>query len=172
MKCFKIESLEYGWFECRIGKYHIEASDYLGYDMPKELLSKLIKLLKGSSKERIYVMNEPGAGMIELSLVEDTVTISEYSINKPSFDLNTEIDEEIKNIEDCRFTVTLAKLDLIDAIVTDYSLYETGNGRSYYEFNWGEFPQNEYDELKRIAFEANGNLNEINSLQCTDFLKL
>jgi len=52
--------------------------------MPKELLSKLIKLLKGSSKEWVYVMNEPGAGMLALSLMGDKVIISEYSMNKPS----------------------------------------------------------------------------------------
>ena len=42
MKFFKIESIEYGWFECRIGKHYVEASDYLGYDMSKEFLSKLL----------------------------------------------------------------------------------------------------------------------------------
>lgn len=66
MKCFKIESIEYGWFACRIGKHYVEVSDYLGYDMSKEFLGKLIKVLKGTLKEWIYVMNEPGATMIEL----------------------------------------------------------------------------------------------------------
>lgn len=171
MKCFKIESIEYGWFECRIGKYYIEASDYLGYDMPKEFLSKLIKVLKKSSKECIYVMNEPGATMIELIPVDDTISISAYSMNKPSYDLSHNIEEEIKNIGECDFSIAVVKLELIDCVVTEYSLYENGNGRSYYETNWGDYPQNEYDELKRIAFETNKNLREFDSLKCVDFLK-
>jgi len=45
------------------------------------------------------------------------------------------------------------KTKLIDSIVTEYALYETGNGRDYYEANWEDFPQVEYNKLKKIAFE-------------------
>lgn len=172
MKCFKIESIEYGWFEYRIGKYYVEASNYLGYDMSKEFLSKLNKVLQESSKEWIYVMNEPGADMIELLSVDDAISISFYSINKPSFDLSPNIEAEIENRTDCEFSIVIAKSELIDSVVTEYSLYETGNGRDYYEINWGNFPQNEYNELKRIAFEIKENLSESASLQCVTFLRL
>ncbi len=172
MKCFKIESIEYGWFECRIGKHYVEASDYLGYDMPKEFLSKLIKVLKGSLKKWIYVMNEPGATIIELMPMDDTITISAYSMNKPSYNLSPIIEEEIKNKGECDFSLVISKSELIDSVVTEYSLYENGNGRSYYETNWGDYPQNEYNELKKIAFEMNRNLREYDSLMCVDFLKI
>ena len=171
MRCFKIESIEYGWFECRIGKYRIDASDYLGYDISKEFLMKLLKLLKGSSKEWIYEMNEPGASMIELSLTEDTITVSVYRMNKTSSDLSKETEDEIQNCEECKYSISIDKSELVDAIVTEYSLYETGNGRRYYEINWGDFPQIEYNELKCIAFEINKNRNELNALQCTTFLE-
>ena len=172
MKFFKIESIEYGWFECRIGKHYVEASDYLGYDMSKEFLSKLIKVLKKSSKEWIYVMNEPGAILIEFIPVDDIISINAYSMNKPSCDLSLNIEEEIKNIGECNFSIAIVKSELIDCVVTEYSLYENGNGRSYYETNWGDYPQNEYNELKRIAFETNKNLRELDSLKCVDFLKI
>ncbi len=172
MKCFKIESIEYGWFEYRIGKHYVEASDYLGYDVSREFLFKLLKMLKGSSKEWIYVMNEPGAGIMELSLEGDKIFIRIYSLNKPSFDLSKEIEEEIKNIGECKCLIDIPKTEFVDAIVTEYALYETGNARDYYETNWGDFPQVEYNELKKIAFELNKNLSEIDSMQCVDFLKL
>ena len=173
MKCFKIESIEYGWFDFRIGKHYFIASDYLGYDMPKEFLDKLIKVLKESSKEWLYVMNEPGATIIELTSVDDTtISIQSYSMNKPSDALSPNIEEEIKNKGACDFSISIAKLDLTDDVITEYSLYETGNGRKYYEFNWGTFPQSEYNELKKMAFEENKKLNELESLKCIDFLEL
>ena len=172
MRCFKIESIEYGWFECRIGKYRIDASDYLGYDISKEFLMKLLKILKGSSKEWIYEMNEPGASMLELSLTGEAIAISVYRMNKTASDLSKKIEDEIQCCEECKFSISIDKTELVDAVVTEYSLYETGNGRRYYETNWGDFPQNEYNELKSIAFEINKDLNELNSLQCTTFLEL
>ncbi len=172
MKCFKIESIEYGWFEYRIGQYYVEASDYLGYDVSKEFLFKLLRVFKGSLKEWIYVMNEPGARIMELSSEGDKIFISSYSMNKPSFDLSVEIEEEIKNIGECEFSIDIPKMEIVDSIVTEYALYETGNGRDYYEANWGDFPQVEYNELKKIAFELNKNLSEIDSMQCVEFLKL
>lgn len=173
MKCFKIESIEYGWFDFRIGKHYFIASDYLGYDMPKEFLDKLIKVLKESSKEWLYVMNEPGATIIELTSVDDTtISIQSYSISKHSYDLSPNIEEEIRNKGACDFSITIAKLDLIDDVITEYSLYDNGNGRKYYELNWGDFPQSEYNELKQIAFEANKNLSQLDSLKCVDFLEI
>lgn len=172
MKCFKIESIEYGWFECRIGKHYIEASDYLGYDMSKEFLRKLIQVLKKSSKEWIYVMNEPGATLIELIPIEDTISISAYSMNKSSYDLSPYIEEEIKNIGGCDFSIVIAKSEFVDAVVMEYSLYENGNGRNCYETNWDDYPQDEYNELKKIAFEINRNLSKYDSLKCVEVLEI
>lgn len=172
MRSFKIESIEYGWFEFRIGKNYVEASDYLGYDISKELLVKLSKVLKGSSKEWVYIMNEPGASIMDLSMVHNKIAINIYSMNKPSYDLSNEIEEELSNIKKCEYSFEIDKIELVDAVVTEYSLYETGNGRCYYETNWADFPQCEYDELKRIAFEFNKTLKEIDSLQCETFMKL
>lgn len=172
MRSFKIESIEYGWFEFRIGKDHVVASDYLGYDISKELLVKLLKVLKGSSKEWVYIMNEPGASIMGLSMVHNQIAINIYSMNKPSYDLGNEIEEELRNMKECEYSAEIDKNELVDAVVTDYSLYENGNGRCYYETNWGEFPQCEYDELKKIAFEINKTLREIDSLQCATFMKL
>lgn len=172
MKCFKIESIEYGWFEYRIGNHYLEASDYLGYDIAKEFLIKLIKVLKKSSEEWMYIMNEPRATLLEFIPVEDTISICAYSMNKPSYDLSSNIEEEIKNIGECEFSIGIAKSEFVDAVVTEYSLYENGNGRNCYELNWGDYPQNEYNELKKIAFEINKNMGKYDSLKCADFLKI
>ena len=147
MKCFKIDSIGYGWFEFRIGMYYVETSDFLGYDMPTEFLNKLIKVLKGSSKEWVYVMNEPGADILEILRSDNMITVNSFSMNKPSTELSSEIE------------------------VTEYSLYENGNGRKCFDLNWGGYPQKEYDELKRIAIEINKNQGKYDKLNCIEFLK-
>ncbi len=171
MKCFKIESIEYGWFEFRIGKHYVEASDFLGYNIATEFLSKLIKVLKESSKEWVYVMNEPGAAIMEFLRSNNAIMINVYSMNKPSYELNSDIAEELKNIGNREFSISINIPELVDAVVTEYSLYENGNGRKCYDMNWGGYPQKEYDELKRIAFEINKNQSEYDSLNCVEFLK-
>ena len=140
MRCFRIESIEYGWFEFRIGKYYVEASDFLGYDMPTEFLNKLVKILK------------------------------ESSMNKPSTELSRDIEEELKNIGKREFSISINIPELVDAVVTEYSLYENGNGRKCFDLNWGEYPQKEYDELKKIAFEINKNQGKYDKLKCVEFL--
>ena len=160
MKCFKIDSIEYGWFEFRIGMYYVEASDFLGYDIPTEFISKLIKVLKESPKEWVYVMNEPGADIMEILRSDNAIIINVYSMNKPSSELSRDIEEELKNIGNCEFSISFKIPELVDAVVTEYALYENGNGRKYFEMNWGGYPQREYDELKRIAFEINKNLGK------------
>ncbi len=171
MKCFKIDSIGYGWFEFRIGGYYVEASDFLGYDMPTEFLSKLIKVLKESSKEWVYVMNEPGADIMEFLRSDNAIIINIYSMNKPSTELSRDIAEELGNIGNREFSISINIPELVDAVVIEYSLYENGNGRKCYDMNWGGYPQKEYDELKRIAFEINKNLSKYDSLKCVEFLK-
>ena len=172
MKCFKIDSIGYGWFEFRIGMYYVESSDFLGYDMPTEFLSKLIKVLKESSKEWVYVMNEPGADIMEFLRSHNAIKINIYSMNKPSDELSRDIEEELKNIGNREFSISINIPELVDAVVTEYSLYENGNGRKCFDMNWGGYPQKEYDELKRIAFEINKNLSKYDSLKCVEFLKM
>lgn len=171
MKCFKIESIEYGWFEFRIGKHYVESSDFLGYDMPAEFLSKLIKILNKSSKEWVYLMNEPGAAIMEFLRSDNTIIINAYSMNKPSDDLSRNIVEELQNVGNCEFSIRINIPEFVDAVVAEYSLYENGNGRKCYDINWGEYPQKEYNELKIIAFEINKNQGQYDSLNCIEFLK-
>jgi len=170
MKCFKIEEISYGWFEFRIGQYLAGVSDFLGYDMPREFLSKLVRVLENSSKERIYLMYEPGAELMEIFPQGEKIAVKIYSMNKQSAELSPVIEEETGSIGGCKFSGEFTKASLTDDVVTEFSLYEKGNGRRCYAKNWGEFPQKEYDELKRIAFEINKNQSEYNSLKCVEFL--
>lgn len=89
MNWFKIQSIEYGWWEAQIGACYIECSNYLNYDMPKELLRKILRLLKGSSVEEwLYIMNEPGASMICIQLNYNKINFTEYNSLKTSHELN------------------------------------------------------------------------------------
>lgn len=172
MKCFKIEEISYGWFEFSIGKHWAAVSDFLSYDMPREFLSKLIKVLEKSSKERIYLMYEPRAELMEIFPQGDKIAVKIYSMDKHSYELSPVIEEESGSIGDCKFLAEFEKASLTDDVVAEFSLYEKGNGRKCYEKNWGEFPQKEYDELKRIAFEINKNQSEFNELKCVDYLEI
>lgn len=171
MRCFKIESIEYGWFDFRIGTLYRGVSDYLGYDMPVEFLSKLLKILRSSSKEWVYLMYEPGAEIMEFLRSDNTIIINVYSINKLSYDLSRDIADELQNIGNCEFSIRINIPEIVDAVVAEYSLFENGNGRKCHDMNWGRFPQKEYDELKIIAFEMNKDQDEYDSLYCVEFLK-
>lgn len=170
MKCFKIEEISYGWFEFRIGKHRSDVSDFLSYDMPREFLSKLVRVLEKSSKERIYLMYEPCAELMEIFPQGDKIAVKIYSMDKHSTELSPVIEEESDSTGECRFSAVLAKASITDDVVAEFSLYEKGNGRKCYEKNWGEFPQEEYNKLKRIAFEINKNQSEFNELKCVDYL--
>lgn len=148
MNYFKIQSIEYGWWQAQMGKLWLECSDYLNYDMPKELLRKILKLLNGNShKEWLYVMDEPGASMICMKLGNDKINFAEYHSLKTSYELN-----------------------LDEGKVTEFSLYENGNGRTLYEYHWMDFPVDEYKELKLYAFELQDNTKENEGFFYTTYL--
>lgn len=169
MNWFKIQSIEYGWWTAEIGGAYIECSDYLDYDMPKELLRKILRLLKGSSVEEwLYIMDEPGASMICIQLNYNKINFAEYDSLKTSYELN--LHEKKENCGKCIYTTDVDVKNVVDGLVTEFSLYENGNGRALYENHWMKFPIDEYEELKLYAFELQKNAREYDELFCTTFL--
>ena len=90
---FKIDRIEYGWFDMELGANFIEVSDFLGYDMPKKFLGKIIRIINENAEEWLYLMNEPGASMLHMYLKDERIHFAEYSLSVNSTELNRE-DEE------------------------------------------------------------------------------
>ena len=174
MRLFKINEITYGWFEAELGKCNIEVSDYLGYDMPCKLLVKLINIIQMKSKEEVvYLMNEPGAELLKISGNDTEIIFELLDIDKHSDDLKYDADEreELVNCTKCLGSYSESFASVVDNFVSEFALYENGNGRKMYETHWGIFPQKEFDELKSIAFSINSKQEKKNKLFCTTFLK-
>lgn len=169
---FKINSIEYGWFTMSIGQVLSEASDFLGYDMPQKFLEKVLRVVKDNTEEWLYLMNEPGAAILHIYLENKKVHFAQYDLSVASDDLNSEDEaEEHDKCEKCWFDVKVDIEDAVDGIVTEFSLYENGNGRLLYEKHWGEFPDKEFGKLREYAFQLQENVGEYDDLLCTTYMK-
>jgi len=165
---FKIEAIEYGWFTMWIGPKHIiDGSDYLGYDLPKELLRKVWNVLQEDGKEEwLYLMDEPGAEIMEISHANGKLEFAVYSLSKECFHLSRREEDEKENLGECRFRSVWEPAMLVDALVSEFYLYENGNGRGLYETHWMEFPVEEYEKLKKLAFEMDKKMSGHHKLYC------
>lgn len=169
---FKINSISYGWFDVCIASNLIEVSDFLNYDMPQKFLSKVIRVLNESTEEWLYLMNEPGASMLHIYLKNNWIHFAEYSLSVDSTELNDEDEEADRDkCEECRFDVAIDIQNAVDGIVTEFSLYENGNGRMLYEQHWDAFPAKEFEKLKEYAFRLQEKAGEYDGLLCTTFLQ-
>lgn len=168
---FKIRSISYGWFTMSIASNLCEASDFLDYDMPQKFLSKVIRVINNNAEEWLYLMDEPGASMLHIYLSDERLHFAEYSLSIDSVELDYE-DEiaERDKCEKCCFHIDIDIQNAVDGIVTEFSLYENGNGRKMYEKHWGAFPDKEFDELKKYAFHLQENAGKYDGLLCTTFL--
>lgn len=168
---FKINSIEYGWFEMCISTHYIVASDFMGYDMPQKFLSKVFRVLTQNTEEWLYLMNEPGAGILHIYLKDKKMHFACYGLSVES----TELDEDEKTAQDkcqeCWFDIAVDIQNAVDGIVTEFSLYQNGNGRRLYEEHWFKFPEKEFEKLKAYAFELQKTAGEFDELLCTTFLK-
>ena len=162
---FKINCIEYGWFGMGLGRYFCEASGFLGYDMPRRFLSKLLRAIRENTEEWLYMMDEPGARMLHIYLKDGQVHFAEYRLSVESYELRNAEDEAAQRDQcgECYFDMDVDIQSAVDGIVTEFSLYENGNGRKLYEEHWGAFPQKEFDQLKEYAGKLDG-------LFCATFL--
>lgn len=170
---FKINSISYGWFEICIGLHLCTGvSDFLGYDMPEKLLSKVIRVIRENTEEWLYLMDEPGAAMLHIYRKDEQIHFVEYDLSVTSDELNREDEAaERDKCAQCLFEFDVDIRNAVDGLVTEFSLYENGNGRMLYEKHWGGFPVKEFEELKELAFQLQKNAGKYHGLLCTTFLK-
>ena len=116
-------------------------------------------------------MNEPGAAILHIYLKNERVHFAQYNLSVASDELNCEDEAaEQDKCEKCWFDIPVDIQNTVDGIVTEFSLYENGNGRRLYEKHWGAFPTKEYKELKEYAFHLQEKAGKYNDLLCTTFL--
>lgn len=169
---FKINCIEYGWFTMDIGRVFSEASDFLGYDMPQKFLDKVFRVVKENTEEWLYLMDEPGARILHIYLENNKVHFAQYELSVESGNLNSENEAAEKDkCGKCEFDMDVDIKDAVDRIVTEFSLYENGNGRLLYEEHWGKFPEKEFEKLKEYAFQLQKNVGEYDDLFCTTYMK-
>ena len=170
--CFKIEAIEYGWFGLRIGSDgYAESSDYLGYDFPKKLLHAVWNVLQNDVKEEyIYIMGEPGAELMCISCYDEKVAVELYALGKNCDDLRKKEEDEKNNCGECLFRLDARAEDIVDGLVSEFYLYENGNGRDLYEAHWGVFPDAEYAKLKKLAVEMSKKISSNNRMYSVDML--
>lgn len=173
IKWFKVGGISYGWFEMWIGPHLCTgASDFLGYDMPAKFLDKVIRVIKENTEEWLYLMDEPGAAMLHIYREDVRVHFAEYDLSVNSDKLNRRDEAaERDKCEKCLFEFDVDIQNTVDGLVTEFSLYENGNGRMLYEKHWGGFPVKEFAELKDYAFQLQRNAGKYDGLLCVTFLK-
>ena len=173
MQLLKIDSIRYGWFEVSLMGHYMICSNYLDYDTPKKLLRAVLNLLKKKSEEEwICWQDEPGAEIMKLTISEDELEIDVYDSEKTSYELGSADTLLKKNRGEHIWSKSIGIPIIVDNLVTEFSLYENGNGLSMYEKNWMEFPQKEYDELKAYAYKLSkqrSKNNEYDELFCTTY---
>lgn len=175
MTWFKIESVHYGWFGMSAGQIYFKASNYTDYDMPRRLLEKIVRLISGESeREYLYLLAEPHAALLVLSVTHSRICMEAYDLIRDSNDLPRQERDALGLLGECWANLAVLIPDAADDLVTEFSLYENGNGRALYETHWMPFPQDAYDALKALAFRFAGERMEdedMDELMCTTYLQ-
>ena len=172
-KIIIIEEIAYGWLTLKIGKMHVSCSDFRDYDFLQKFLEKIIRILNQKSvREWVWCMHEPGATVLQISKENQKMIFQHYGLSVDSFKLPKE--NETSSGVEVKELISEEKIpvsDLLDYLVTEFSLYELGNGRKIYENNWFPFPQKEYEILRQKAIEINSIKGEFEELFCMTFLQ-
>ena len=131
----------------------------------KKNFCKVIRVISENTEEWLYMMDEPGASMLHIYLKDERVHSAEYGLSVDSDELNCEDEEaERDKCEECQFDVDVDIQSAVDGIVTEFSLYENGNGCMLYEKHWGAFPTKEFGKLKEYAFQLQVNAGKCDGL--------
>lgn len=140
--------------------------------MPRKFLSKITRVIKENTEEWLYFMDEPGVTILRIYLKDERVHFAEYELTGNAIEVRDKDEEAVRDCRGrCLFDIDVDIQNTVDGIVTEFSLYENGNGCVLYEEHWGTFPAKEFEELKEYAFQLEEKAGEYDGLLCTTFLK-
>lgn len=152
MNAFKIYAIQHGWFEICIGSYFAECSKYAGSDSPKELLKAALRLTENAAQDEwLRWPNEPDAVIMHISKKGSSLEIKLFAATKAAYTLPAS-GVALKGY--CGECLGMAKEEttaFLDDMLTEFSLYENGNGLSLYKKHWEAFPEEEYHQLKKAV---------------------
>lgn len=174
MNIFEIHGIRYGWFEVCFTPHDdkqgfLRNSDYLGCDAPMLFLDALADILEEkSSEEWLCWQDEPGAYILRLSFEDGKVNV-EIFLGKDSLWLPHRGAELAKEQKEFFYENSFEIKQLLEDVLTEFSLYENGNGLRLYNKHWGDFPQKEYDRLRQCAEEINKTLGEHKKMFCLSY---
>lgn len=132
-------------------QFFITNSDYLGCDAPSLLLEALNDLLEGKTEESwLCWQDEPDAYIINLEKQNEQLKVTVYNTDKESYDLDHNGANLEKYITTTAFKTKGEIRAVAKSLLEEFELYENGNGRSRYEYHWGNFPEEQYQHLRQI----------------------
>ena len=175
MKAFSIDDIAYGWLTAQFEGHALTCSNVMEADEPLALLSCLNRIfVKKAGEAWMAWAGEPDAAITRFMAEGGKITVSAWSSRAAAWDL-PEAESEIAGCRDeLLWEVTLPGAKLLDAVISTFALYENGNGLALYRAHWGDFPQAEFDTLKRFAIGLSDYLearNDMAGLYCASFLK-
>lgn len=178
MNTFEIHGICYGWFHVCFTPHDekqgwLTNSDYLGCEAPTNFLVALADLFEGKTKEEWQCwQDEPGAYILHMELTEGKVLVEVFGSKSDSADLHEHRGEKlIPEVDELFYRNTFEPQYLLDDVLTEFSLYENGNGLKMYTNNWGEFPKREYYRLRECAKKVNETLDKYRKMFCFNYYK-
>lgn len=173
MNVFEIHKIAYGWFEVCFTPHDEKQgwlcnSDFLGCDAPINFLDALADIFEGKTKEEWQCWHdEPGAYILHMELTEGELLVEIFGSKRDSEYLREHrVEKLISEVDELIYRNTFEPRYLLDDVVTEFSLYENGNGLRRYNKHWGNFPQKEYHRLRQCAREVNKTLGEYEKMSC------
>ena len=149
---FKILCISHRWFEIDFNRMIVLTNSYyLGCDAPAFLLEALGNLFENKASEQwLCWQDEPEAYILKLERNDNKLIIEIYDTDQESSDLEYRGISLAKNATKLLYGFDEEIIKALEAIITEFSLYENGNGNKIYLSNWGNFLQKEYDRIKEI----------------------
>jgi len=149
---FKVLSIYHGWFEVDFNRgWPLINSNYQGCDAPCLLLEALGDLLENKASEAwLCWQDEPGASILNLEKIDEMLFVRIYAADTDSYHLDYSGAKLSNHITECLYKTESYMTEATKNILDEFSLYENGNGRQRYEVNWGNFPQQQYNRLKKL----------------------
>ncbi len=175
MNIFEIHKISWGWFEVCFTPHgekqgFLTNSDYLQCDAPALFLDALANLSENKSREEwLCWQDEPGAYVLHIGSEGANILVGIYYSKKDSLDLPYSGAELAEDLDELVYSQVFKIHDLLDDVLTEFSLYENGNGLRLYNAHWGDFPQKEYHRLRQCAASFDKTLGKYDKMFCFSY---
>lgn len=175
MNVFEIHKIRYRWFEVCFTPHDekqgwLTNSHYLGCDAPALFLDALGNILEQKTQEEwLCWQEEPGAYILRLAIEDGSFWVEIFTAEKDAIDLPQRGEKLSREEKEFIYGNYFEIKELLDDVLTEFSLYENGNGLALYNRHWGEFPEKEYQRLRKFAAEFNKGLDQYGKLFCLTY---